>query len=439
MSSDFLCKLEGGIGRINATGDARAGYGWADRGQNRDHSDAIQASRAHVENEYRVSGRNRAEEDLSKKTSSLTNVSSSSVSGPRDTGVYTMESLDLIFSHFNWTNLLFYSTFGNELKCKRNKSFNHGKECSPMATGSSRGLTAYIRGSCLDSGYVAKRHPFYIRRVDMQTVDVSFIPDGGYDYAFVFAGGPRYIWNKEDEKDGEIHKRLNWKIGDKIINRTEKAVLMQNICAYPNITDFQRMSIYLLNILKISSGYPQTDKKHFKSLRPDRYVKYPRVTCANTLISFDFRMNRRAPTDCISAPMHCAMSTLDYDFFSSGEKKLANTKEYSESLHLLSEFFIQCCVAETVRILKRNMGRDRAPTEGAIRKLVRKVREKGMLVDDRSGPRARTVRTPENIEAVAQSLFASHIPTLSIAHHVEVPMLELVGAYNANIFHLIRF
>ncbi|EGI68779.1 hypothetical protein G5I_02559 [Acromyrmex echinatior] len=42
----------------------------------------------------------------------------------------------------------------------------------------------------------------------------------------------------------------------------------------------------------------------------------------------------------------------------------------------------KCCVAETVRILKRNMGRDRAPTEGAIRKLVRKVREKGMLVDD---------------------------------------------------------
>ncbi|EGI70054.1 hypothetical protein G5I_01175 [Acromyrmex echinatior] len=51
------------------------------------------------------------------------------------------------------------------------------------------------------------------------------------------------------------------------------------------------------------------------------------------------------------------------------------------------------------------MGRDRAPTEGAIRKLVRKVREKGMLVDDRSGPRARTVRTPENIEAVAQILY----------------------------------
>ncbi|EGI61644.1 hypothetical protein G5I_10080 [Acromyrmex echinatior] len=66
---------------------------------------------------------------------------------------------------------------------------------------------------------------------------------------------------------------------------------------------------------------------------------------------------------------------------------------------------LTCCVAETVRILKRNMGRDRAPTEEAIRKLVRKVREKGMLVDDRSGPRARTVRTPENIEAVAQSIY----------------------------------
>ena len=76
-----------------------------------------------------------------------------------------------------------------------------------------------------------------------------------------------------------------------------------------------------------------------------------------------------------------------------------------ERFEILKTYFqSQCCVAETVRILKRNMGRDRAPTEGAIRKLVRKVREKGMLVDDRSGPRARTVRTPENIEAVAQSV-----------------------------------
>ncbi|EGI70629.1 hypothetical protein G5I_00588 [Acromyrmex echinatior] len=81
-----------------------------------------------------------------------------------------------------------------------------------------------------------------------------------------------------------------------------------------------------------------------------------------------------------------------------------NMFSLEERFEILKTYFqSQCCVAETVRILKRNMGRDRAPTEGAIRKLVRKVREKGMLVDDRSGPRARTVRTPENIEAVAQS------------------------------------
>ncbi|XP_018375528.1 PREDICTED: uncharacterized protein LOC108769183 [Trachymyrmex cornetzi] len=82
-----------------------------------------------------------------------------------------------------------------------------------------------------------------------------------------------------------------------------------------------------------------------------------------------------------------------------------NMFSLEERFEILKTYFqSQCCVAETVRILKRNMGRDRAPTEGAIRKLVRKVREKGMLVDDRSGPRARTVRTPENIEAVAQSV-----------------------------------
>ena len=56
--------------------------------------------------------------------------------------------------------------------------------------------------------------------MDIQTADVSFIPDGGYDYAVVFAGGPRYIWNKEDEKDGRgllaefsliTHSKIYWK------------------------------------------------------------------------------------------------------------------------------------------------------------------------------------------------------------------------------------
>ncbi|KYN40807.1 Transmembrane emp24 domain-containing protein eca [Trachymyrmex septentrionalis] len=115
------------------------------------------------------------------------------------------------------------------------------------------------------TGGASGRHPFYIRRMDIQTADVSFIPDGGYDYAVVFAGGPRYIWNKEDEKDGR---------------------------------ETYLLFFFLLNILKISSGY----KKHFKSRKIHLYVEYPRVACANTLISFDFRMNRRAPTDCIGAP-----------------------------------------------------------------------------------------------------------------------------------------
>ncbi|EGI65834.1 hypothetical protein G5I_05741 [Acromyrmex echinatior] len=59
-----------------------------------------------------------------------------------------------------------------------------------------------------------------------------------------------------------------------------------------------------------------------------------------------------------------------------------NMFSLEERFEILKTYFqSQCCVAETVRILKRNMGRDRAPTEGAIRKLVRKVREKGMYHD----------------------------------------------------------
>ncbi|EGI63509.1 hypothetical protein G5I_08109 [Acromyrmex echinatior] len=58
-----------------------------------------------------------------------------------------------------------------------------------------------------------------------------------------------------------------------------------------------------------------------------------------------------------------------------------NMFSLEERFEILKTYFqSQCCVAETVRILKRNMGRDRAPTEGAIRKLVRKVREKGICL-----------------------------------------------------------
>lgn len=50
------------------------------------------------------------------------------------------------------------------------------------------------------------------------------------------------------------------------------------------------------------------------------------------------------------------------------------------------------------------MGRERAPSGTAVVKLVKKVREQGLLLDNRSGPRARPVRTPENIAAVAHSV-----------------------------------
>lgn len=76
-----------------------------------------------------------------------------------------------------------------------------------------------------------------------------------------------------------------------------------------------------------------------------------------------------------------------------------------ERFEILKTYFqSQCCVAETVRILKRNMSREKAPSGTAVVKLVKKVRETGLLLDNRSGPRARTVRTPENIEAVARNV-----------------------------------
>jgi len=76
-----------------------------------------------------------------------------------------------------------------------------------------------------------------------------------------------------------------------------------------------------------------------------------------------------------------------------------------ERFKILKTYFqSQCCVAETVRILKRNMGRKKAPSGIAVVKLVKKVRETGLLLDNRNCPRARTVHTPENIETVARSV-----------------------------------
>ncbi|KAJ8960543.1 hypothetical protein NQ318_013831 [Aromia moschata] len=60
--------------------------------------------------------------------------------------------------------------------------------------------------------------------------------------------------------------------------------------------------------------------------------------------------------------------------------------------------------ADTVRILRTIFGRNEAPSAPGVRQFLRKVRETGMLMDNRSHPRARPLRTAERIAAVAQRL-----------------------------------
>ncbi|KAJ8960528.1 hypothetical protein NQ318_013816 [Aromia moschata] len=64
----------------------------------------------------------------------------------------------------------------------------------------------------------------------------------------------------------------------------------------------------------------------------------------------------------------------------------------------------ECCVAETVRKLRTIFGRNEAPSATSVRKFLKKVRETGMLMDNRSHPRARPVRTAARIAVVAQQL-----------------------------------
>ncbi|CAH0563005.1 unnamed protein product [Brassicogethes aeneus] len=61
------------------------------------------------------------------------------------------------------------------------------------------------------------------------------------------------------------------------------------------------------------------------------------------------------------------------------------------------------------------MGRERAPSGTAVVKLVKKVREIGLLLDIRKGPRARTHCPPENIEAVSRSVVRRRSQQLAIS------------------------
>ena len=56
-------------------------------------------------------------------------------------------------------------------------------------------------------------------------------------------------------------------------------------------------------------------------------------------------------------------------------------------------------VAESVRKLRTDFGRREGPSAPYVRYLVKKVKETGIFID-----KPKTVRTPENIAAVAESV-----------------------------------
>ncbi|KAJ8953539.1 hypothetical protein NQ318_002959 [Aromia moschata] len=72
---------------------------------------------------------------------------------------------------------------------------------------------------------------------------------------------------------------------------------------------------------------------------------------------------------------------------------------------------------ETVRKLRTMFGRNEAPSAPGVRKFLRKVRETGMLMDNRSHPRTRPVRTAERIASVAQSVREN--PRTSTRHRAQ--------------------
>ena len=61
-------------------------------------------------------------------------------------------------------------------------------------------------------------------------------------------------------------------------------------------------------------------------------------------------------------------------------------------------------VAECVRKLRTDFGRRKAPSAQYVRYLVKKVKETGILIDKSKREKPKTVRTPENIAAVAESM-----------------------------------
>ena len=61
-------------------------------------------------------------------------------------------------------------------------------------------------------------------------------------------------------------------------------------------------------------------------------------------------------------------------------------------------------VAECVRKLRTDFGRIEAPSATYVRYLVKKVKETGILIDKPKREKPKTVRTPENITDVGESV-----------------------------------
>ena len=65
------------------------------------------------------------------------------------------------------------------------------------------------------------------------------------------------------------------------------------------------------------------------------------------------------------------------------------------------------CYAETVRKLRKIFGRQNAPNQSTVQRLIKKFEETGSIVDIKSPGRARARRSLENIAAVRQSVDVS--------------------------------
>ena len=88
-------------------------------------------------------------------------------------------------------------------------------------------------------------------------------------------------------------------------------------------------------------------------------------------------------------------------------------------------------VAECVRKLRTDFGRGEASSAPYVRYLTKKVEETAILIDKPKREKPKTVRTPENIAAEAESVCEA--PSISI--HRRSQQLNISGTSLRRIFH----